>query len=38
MPITLTTEAFTQIGFVEVASEESADLSLALMLRRFQMA
>lgn len=38
MPITLTTEAFTQIGFVEVASAESADLSLALMLRRFQMA
>jgi len=38
MPITLTTEAFTQIGFVEVASAESPDLSLALMLRRFQMA
>jgi O-antigen/teichoic acid export membrane protein len=38
MPITLTTEAFTQIGFVEVASAESVDLSLALMLRRFQMA
>lgn len=38
MPITLTTEAFTQIGFVEVSSAESAEISLALMLRRFQMA
>lgn len=38
MPITITTEAFTQIGFVEVSSAESADASLALMLRRFQMA
>ncbi len=38
MPITLTTEAFTQIGFVEVTSAESPDLSLALLLRRFQMA
>ncbi len=38
MPITLTTEAFTQIGFVEVSSAESADASFALMLRRFQMA
>ncbi len=38
MPITITTEAFTQIGFVEVSSAESADVSHALMLRRFQMA
>jgi O-antigen/teichoic acid export membrane protein len=38
MPITITTEAFTQIGFVEVSSAKSADASLALMLRRFQMA
>ena len=38
MPITITTEAFTQIGFVEVSSAENADASLALMLRRFQMA
>lgn len=38
MPITITTEAFTQIGFVEVSSAESADASRALMLRRFQMA
>lgn len=38
MPITLTTDAFTQIGFVEVSSAESAEISLALMLRRFQMA
>jgi O-antigen/teichoic acid export membrane protein len=38
MPITITTEAFTQIGFVEVSSAENADVSLALMLRRFQMA
>jgi O-antigen/teichoic acid export membrane protein len=38
MPITITTEAFTQIGFVEVSSTENADASLALMLRRFQMA
>ncbi len=38
MPITVTTEAFTQIGFVEVSSAENADSSLALMLRRFQMA
>jgi O-antigen/teichoic acid export membrane protein len=38
MPITITTEAFTQIGFVEVSSAESSDASFALMLRRFQMA
>ncbi len=38
MPITITTEAFTQIGFVEVSSAENACASLALMLRRFQMA
>ncbi len=38
MPITITTEAFTQIGFVEVSSAENAGASLALMLRRFQMA
>ena len=38
MPITITTEAFTQIGFVEVSSAESAGASFALMLRRFQMA
>jgi O-antigen/teichoic acid export membrane protein len=38
MPITITTEAFTQIGFVEVSSAESAHASFALMLRRFQMA
>lgn len=38
MPITLTTEAFTQIGFVEVSSAKTQDASLALMLRRFQMA
>lgn len=38
MPITMTTEAFTQIGFVEVSSAESEDASLSLMLRRFQMA
>jgi enterobacterial common antigen flippase len=38
MPITLTTEAFTQIGFVEVSSADNADVSLSLMLRRFQMA
>jgi len=38
MPITITTEAFTQIGFVEVSSAENAHASFALMLRRFQMA
>lgn len=38
MPITMTTEAFTQIGFVEVSSAESGDASVTLMLRRFQMA
>ena len=38
MPITITTEAFTQIGFVEVSSADSAHASFALMLRRFQMA
>ena len=38
MPMTMTTEAFTQIGFVEVSSAENADASFALMLRRFQMA
>ena len=38
MPITLTTEAFTQIGFVEVSGAGSQDVSLSLMLRRFQMA
>ncbi len=38
MPITITTEAFTQIGFVEVSSAENAGASLALLLRRFQMA
>ena len=38
MPITITTEAFTQIGFVEVSSAENARASRALMLRRFQMA
>jgi O-antigen/teichoic acid export membrane protein len=38
MPITLTTEAFTQIGFVEVSSAQSAEASFSLMLRRFQMA
>jgi O-antigen/teichoic acid export membrane protein len=38
MPITLTTEAFTQIGFVEVSSAQSAAVSFALMVRRFQMA
>ena len=38
MPMTVTTEAFTQIGFVEVSSAENADASRALMLRRFQMA
>jgi len=38
MPITITTEAFTQIGFVEVSSAENEGASLALMLRRFQMA
>jgi O-antigen/teichoic acid export membrane protein len=38
MPITITTEAFTQIGFVEVSSAENAGPSMALMLRRFQMA
>lgn len=38
MPITLTTEAFTQIGFVEVSSAQSAGASFTLMLRRFQMA
>ena len=38
MPITIATEAFTQIGFVEVSSAESPELSVALMLRRFQMA
>ncbi len=38
MPITITTEAFTQIGFVEVSAAETAEASLALMLRRFQMA
>jgi O-antigen/teichoic acid export membrane protein len=38
MPITLTTEAFTQIGFVEVSSAQSAVASFALMVRRFQMA
>jgi O-antigen/teichoic acid export membrane protein len=38
MPITTMTEAFTQIGFVEVSSAESAEVSFAVMLRRFQMA
>lgn len=38
MPMTMTTEAFTQIGFVEVSSAENGDASRALMLRRFQMA
>jgi O-antigen/teichoic acid export membrane protein len=38
MPITLTTEAFTQIGFVEVSSAQNAEASFSLMLRRFQMA
>jgi O-antigen/teichoic acid export membrane protein len=38
MPMTIATEAFTQIGFVEVSSAESAGASMALMLRRFQMA
>jgi O-antigen/teichoic acid export membrane protein len=38
MPITITTEAFTQIGFVEVSSAKTAHASFALMLRRFQMA
>jgi O-antigen/teichoic acid export membrane protein len=38
MPITMTTEAFTQLGFVEVSNAENADVSLALTLRRFQMA
>ena len=38
MPITITTEGFTQIGFVEISSAESAGASFALMLRRFQMA
>jgi len=38
MPITMTTEAFTQIGFVEVSSAESTEVSFAVMLRRFQMA
>lgn len=38
MPITITTEAFTQIGFVEVSSAETENASLTLMLRRFQMA
>ncbi len=38
MPITLTTEAFTQIGFVEVSSADNEATSLSLMLRRFQMA
>lgn len=38
MPITITTEAFTQIGFVEVSSAKNAEASFALMLRRFQMA
>lgn len=38
MPMTITTEAFTQIGFVEVSSAENPAASMALMLRRFQMA
>ena len=38
MPITLTTEAFTQIGFVEVSSAQTAEASFSLMLRRFHMA
>lgn len=38
MPITITTGAFTQIGFVEVASAGSPHESFSLLLRRFQMA
>lgn len=36
-PITLTTEAFTQIGFVEISSSDDHIASLQLTLRRFQM-